>query len=76
MIDFKKKLGLLIKIACVKKGITQKDLSIRLGKNSNYIASIVQGLNLPNTDMLIKIAKELELDIGGLNTLKENIERE
>jgi transcriptional regulator with XRE-family HTH domain len=74
--DLKKELGLLIKLACVKNGITQKDLSIKLGKNSNYIASIVQGLNLPNTDMLIKIAKELDIDIGELNALKENIERE
>ena len=50
-----------IMIARKNLGITQNELSIRLGMTKNQISNIERGLSNPKINTLEKIAKELSV---------------
>lgn len=50
----------------LEKGITGKDLSIKLGVSQNTISSIVNGNSFPKPALLLEMAKELEIDLRDL----------
>ena len=45
--------------AMVKKGISQTELSLKLGLNKGYIARVLDGANCPTITTLAKIADAL-----------------
>lgn len=48
------------------KSLSQRDLSIKTGISQSMISSLEADKNIPNSVMLNKIAKELEVDINEL----------
>ncbi|MCM4170070.1 XRE family transcriptional regulator [Arenibacter sp. TNZ] len=49
-----------------KKGISGKDLAETVGVSPVSISNIVQGNSFPKPDLLLSIAKELEVDVREL----------
>lgn len=50
-----------LKVARVKKGLTQKELSELVGVASNTLSRIETGKQIPKVDMLLKLAEILEV---------------
>lgn len=63
-------LGIEIRNARKKKGITQQELAKSIKISRNYISDIENERYLPSVKTLIKIANEVDLD---LNFLKQNV---
>lgn len=57
------RLGIKIKEARTKKGITAKQLAKTVGLSENYILDVEYGRKVLNDDMVKKISKALELEI-------------
>ncbi|WP_035051625.1 helix-turn-helix transcriptional regulator [Carnobacterium pleistocenium] len=62
-----------LKVARVKKNLTQKDLAKKVGVTNKYLSQIENGVsNNPSNDLMIRLAKELgcsvqELFFEGVN---------
>ena len=63
----------IIKDKRLKLNLTQVQVSLALGLNPNYYQQIELGRNLPSFDTLIKMAKILDINIGDLENLKNNL---
>ena len=50
-----------LKVARVKKGLTQKELGELVGVSSNTLYRIETGKQIPKVDMLLKLAEILEV---------------
>jgi transcriptional regulator with XRE-family HTH domain len=50
-----------LKVARVKKGLTQKELGELVGVSSNTLCRIETGKQIPKVDMLLKLAEILEV---------------
>ena len=50
-----------LKVARVKKGLTQKELGELVGVASNALSRIETGKQIPKVDMLLKLAEILEV---------------
>ncbi len=55
-----------IKEILVIKGVSQKELAVKLGKNPNTIASICNNKSQPHLKVLKQIAQILDVDIREL----------
>ena len=47
----------------LEKGISEKQMSRDIGKNSSYLASMIKSKNLPSTGALIDICEYLEIPL-------------
>ena len=68
-------LGKLLKLTRQQKGLTQEQLAETLSVTTSAISKWENGKNLPDTDMLLKLALTLELSIEDLYYPKQTIER-
>lgn len=50
-----------LKVARVKKGLTQKELGELVGVSSSTLCRIEAGKQIPKVDMLLKLAEILEV---------------
>lgn len=57
---------LRLKEALSERGVTGKELALKLGVSQNTISNIVNGYNFPKPALLVEIAKELDIDIKDL----------
>ena len=57
---------LRLKAILMEKGMTGKDLSKKVGVSTVAISNIASGNSFPKPDLLIKIAKELDVDVREL----------
>lgn len=62
----KNEIGKKIKIARIKKDISQKELAQMMGKPASQIAFYENGNKKPKYDMLLNIAKTLEIPLSEL----------
>lgn len=68
-------LGKLLKLARQQKGLTQEQLAETLSVTTSAISKWENGKNLPDTDMLLKIALTLRLSIEDLYYPEQTIAR-
>ncbi len=68
-------LGKLLKLTRQQKGLTQEQLAETLSVTTSAISKWENGKNLPDTDMLLKIALTLELSIEDLYYPEQTIAR-
>ena len=68
-------LGKLLKLARQQKGLTQEQLAETLSVTTSAISKWENGKNLPDTDMLLKIALTLGLSIEDLYYPEQTIAR-
>jgi transcriptional regulator with XRE-family HTH domain len=68
-VNLKLMIGARIKEIRVKKGMTQEQLSEKMGINPKYLSSIERGKENPTLDTLIKVAQSLDVDMGQIFTL-------
>ena len=68
-------LGKLLKLARQQKGLTQEQLSETLSVTTSAISKWENGKNLPDSDMLLKLALTLGLSIEDLYYPEKTIER-
>lgn len=66
MVSEKKLFGLRVKHLRESKGWTQENLTERMNISSNYLSSIERGMENPTFDMLINLAKALQVDMWEL----------
>lgn len=57
---------LRLKEVLKEKGISGKDLAEKVDVSPQTISNIIQGINFPKPELLIKIAEALEVDIRDL----------
>lgn len=62
-------IGRVIKSILKQKGISQKELSVKIGKSSTAVSQILNGVYHPNPETLGKISEVLEIPIPVLNFL-------
>jgi transcriptional regulator with XRE-family HTH domain len=65
-VDTKQLIGARIKAIRTGKKITQEQLSGMMETSSKYLSSIERGKENPTLDMLIKLARSLDVDLGEL----------
>lgn len=68
-----KQLGREIKIGRARQGITVKDLAEKVGVSHQAIVQYSYG-RLPSLPTFLKIARELDIDLGILNDIRDNVE--
>jgi putative transcriptional regulator len=61
-----KQLGINIKIARIKKGVSQKEFASKIGKTANFLCLIENGKRTPSIRLLSKMAKELGITMSEL----------
>jgi transcriptional regulator with XRE-family HTH domain len=59
-------IGAKIKELRTNKGLTQEELSEKVGVNPKYLSSIERGKGNPTLNTLIKLSESLEVDIGDI----------
>ena len=64
--DFYKNLGQNIKHKRKKFGLTQQDLSDKIGVTLNHVGKIEVAYSKPSLDMIIKIANALNITVSEL----------
>lgn len=69
--DFYKELGKNIKKEREKQGLTQQQLADIVGIGLNHFGKIEVAYSKPSLDMLIKIAKGLDLTVSELTDFKK-----
>ncbi len=57
---------LRLKEVLTEKGVSGKELALKLGVSQNTISNIVKGYNFPKPTLLIGIAKVLDVDVREL----------
>src|SRR4030067_3608413 len=71
--DEKRLIGLRIKGLRKTKKLSQEELAERAETSPNYVSRMERGTENPNLDMLIKISKALEVDMGELFDFKHEV---
>lgn len=69
MNDISKQFGQRVRTIRLKQGLSQGDISKRLGAHRSYISSIERGVRNPSLKVIQRIAKALEVPMEKL--LKE-----
>ena len=69
--DLKQMIGARIKEIRRKKGITQEQLSERMGINPKYLSSIERGKENPTLNTMISLAESLDVKIADLFSFLE-----
>ncbi len=67
------KLGQLIKTLRISCGISQIDLSEKLGISSNYLCLIETSKRIPSSDLIVRIAKEFNVSRDALDFLSTDV---
>jgi transcriptional regulator with XRE-family HTH domain len=62
--DIKQRFGLAIKQRRHELGISQEELSFRVGLHRTYISDIERGSRNPSLENIAKLAKELEISVS------------
>ena len=65
----KRLVGSRIKALRAKKGLTQEELSERVGINPKYLSSIERGKENPTFNTLIALSESLSVDFGEMFNL-------
>ena len=63
-LEFQEKYGMELKIARVRRKMTQEQLAEKIDCSSVYIGYIERGLQCPTVFQFLKIARILEIDIN------------
>jgi len=66
--DTKQMIGARIKDIRIKTGLTQEQLSEKVGINPKYLSSIERGLENPTLNTLIKLSESLDVNLDDLFT--------
>lgn len=74
--DLKKVFGLRIKELRNKKKLTQFKLAEALGIDEKHLSHIETGRSFPKSDLIEKLAKELDVDLNTLFDFPNNFSRE
>ncbi len=61
--EFKKNFGVRIKELRSKKGLTQAELSERVGIDAKHMSHIETGRSFPKADLIERFSKELDTEI-------------
>jgi len=64
--DIKQMIGARIKKIRTGKGITQEQLAEKININPKYLSSIERGKENPTLDILIKIARSLDVNLDDI----------
>ena len=68
--------GIVLRILRVSKGLSQEELAVRLGMNSNtHISRLESGAQTPNLDMVFRLADALEVKASKIITMMEEQEQ-
>ena len=74
--DIKRAVGRRIKIVRQRSGLTQDQLAEQVGLSPKYISGIERGVENPTMDILIRLAKALEVEPYDLFLFGESEENE
>jgi transcriptional regulator with XRE-family HTH domain len=74
--DIKRAVGRRIKIVRQRSGLTQDQLAEQVGLSPKYISGIERGVENPTMDILIRLAKALEVEPYDLFLFGESEEHE
>lgn len=74
--DIKRAVGKRIKIVRQRSGLTQDQLAEQVGLSPKYISGIERGVENPTMDILIRLAKALEVEPYDLFLFGESEENE
>ena len=61
--EFQEKYGLELKVARVRRKLTQEQLAEKINCSAVYIGYVERGLQCPTVYQFLKIAKVLDIDI-------------
>jgi len=68
--------GIVLRILRVSKGLSQEELAVRLGMNSNtHISRLESGTQTPNLDMVFRLADALEIKASKIIIMMEEQEQ-
>lgn len=70
------KLGYKIFELCKQKGLTQRDLADKLGIVEVSVSGYINGIRIPNDNILKKMAEVLEVSVGEILGEKDKTEEE
>lgn len=69
--------GLVLRILRISKGLSQEELAARLGMNSNtHISRLESGIQIPNLDMVFRLAEALEIKASEIIVMMEKQEQD
>ena len=74
--DIKRAVGKRIKIVRQRNGLTQDQLAEQVGLSPKYISGIERGVENPTMDILLRVAKALEVEPYDLFLFGESEESE
>ena len=68
--------GTVLRILRVSKGLSQEELTVRLGMNSNtHISRLESGEQTPNLDMVFRLAEALDVKASKIIIMMEEQEQ-
>ena len=68
--------GTVLRILRVSKGLSQEELAVRLGMNSNtHISHLESGAQTPNLDMVFRLAEALDVKASKIIIMMEEQEQ-
>ncbi len=70
------KIGNVLKLVRVNKGLTQKEMAERLRVSQNYLSLIESNKKLPSSDLISEFAKSLKISKDALSFASSNVPEE